>query len=170
MPRCIDNCPDADLSTYYTVWADIRENFGPKPDAMMDSYRLDLYSEDYGNYILWFDAWNAEHGAVVGGQDLVDSTTLFKKWLNWRCRVGTPSYANLPQRLRDHVGISCIPCPYDTKSSSVRANAMLGFFPAQTDHGIYYMKVSLRGTSWGFECTYDSCPYYISNGQRYFYS
>jgi hypothetical protein len=168
--RCIDNCPTQDLSSYYNAWSAMRNNFGPRPDSMVNTYRDELYNEDYGNYLIWLDTWNNEHGVAVGGTDIADTIAQFSKWMQWRCTVGTPNYANLPERLREHVGISCVPCPYDDKSSDIRAEHMLGAVPTQVDHDIYYMRVALRGTAWGFECTYDSCPYYIANGRRYFYA
>lgn len=35
---------------------------------------------------------------------------------------------------------------------------------------IYYMKTQNNGSVWGFECTFDGCPYYIATGRRYFHS
>jgi hypothetical protein len=37
------------------------------------------------------------------------------------------------------------------------------------DGRIYYMKTHMRISVWGYECTFDNCPYYLDNGQRYFY-
>jgi hypothetical protein len=136
---------------------------------MSNDYQTELYNIDLDNYSGWLSDWNAEHGGVVGGNDLLDSTQRFGKWMVWRCVNGTVNYGNLQSRKRDHVGLSCALCPYDSSANDIRVINMLGSIPTQVDHGMYYMKVTQRGSVWGFECTYSGCPYLIENGHPYFY-
>jgi hypothetical protein len=128
---------------------------------MDETYRLELYSEDLDEYYEWY-------GTTPSG--VVDDSQQFAKWLNWRLSIGTTALGNLPQRKRDHVGISCVPCPYDTQTSDARSEVMLDSVPSKVDHDIYYMRVAQRGSSWGFECTYSGCPYLLANGSPYFYA
>ena len=128
----------------------------------MDSdYRSELYLEDQTDYLNWFSS---------APPDVVDTVEQFGKWMNWRLSIGTTAMGNLPQRKRDHEGVSCAPCPYDTQADDVRSEIMLGSVPSKVDHDIYYMRVAQRGTSWGFECTYSGCPYLLANGVPYFYA
>ena len=108
-----------------------------------------------------------------------NDVTRFGNWLIWLLSYGTVEYGNLPTRKRDHVGISCIPCPYDLRSDADRTRIWLGLdetdpLPTQSDHTVsgegHYMKVSLRGNIWGFECTDPSCPFLIDNGIHYFHA
>lgn len=97
----------------------------------------------------------------------------------WEYIYGTEHTGNLPQYEKDqHVGHCWHPCPYSTEASAFRTRALLGLadydpLPTQNSHfdgsKIHYMKTDSRGNKWGYECTYDNCPYYIANGQRYFY-
>lgn len=58
-----------------------------------------------------------------------------------------------------------------------RIRAMLGFVPSNlVDHtmpvGALTKEVYLRPTrkgSWGYECIFPGCPYFLDNGKRYFY-
>lgn len=165
MTRCLDRCPALDTSTHLTAWTDARTNYGPHPQSLIDADRLDLYNEDLGEYSDWLTDWNTTHSGT-----LTDTPQRFGEWLIWRFNVGTTANGNLPQRKRDHVGISCVTCPYDTQADDVRSTNMLGSVPSKVDHGIYYMKVAQRGTSWGFECTYSGCPHLSVNGVPYFYA
>lgn len=99
------------------------------------------------------------------------NNVIFERFLQWQYQYGTSVYANLPQyKKHEHVGHCWAPCPYSTDSDGVRSESMLGFTPAtKNDHGIYYMKTEGKGGVWGFECTYDGCPYYTGTGKKYFY-
>jgi hypothetical protein len=121
-------------------------------------------SEDLGYYSEWAD----DHGIV---DPLNDSNhTVFRKWFSWKLMYGTNSGGNLPERIRDHIGLSCAPCPYDENCDDIRAEHMLGSVPVvQTNHGNYYMKIEQRGSNWGFACTYSGCPYLLDTGNNYFY-
>jgi len=166
MAGCITRCASLDISTYVSAWTTARNHYGPVPAGMAPADRLDLYNVDFGEYNEWLTDWNTIHG---GGK--VDTPALFAQWMNWRLSIGTAALGNLPQRKREHVGISCAPCPYDTQADDVRSALMLGFTPAhKTDHGIYYMRVAQRGTSWGFECTDSGCQFLLENGIPYFYA
>jgi len=165
MGDCITRCASLDVSTYAAAWASVRSHYGPTPAALSPEDGLDLYNEDFGEYNNWLTDWNTTHSG-----SLADTAQQFGKWMNWRCSIGTTALGNLPQRLREHVGVSCAPCPYDTKADDVRSEIMLGTVPSKVDHDIYYMRVAQRGTSWGFECTYSGCPYLLTNGRRYFYA
>lgn len=164
MPGCARRCVSITATTYSGVWWQAREHYGPNPQSLSDTYRLELYNEDLVAYGDWLTDWNTTYGGIV------DTPKQFGKWLNWRFSIGTATRDNLPQRKRDHVGISCVKCPYDSNAEDARSQLMLGFMPTtRTDHGSYYMRVSSRGGVWGFECTSDSCPYYLANGVRYFH-
>lgn len=99
----------------------------------------------------------------------------FEKFMHWYYEYGTYQYGNLPDYKKDdHVGHCFAPCPYDSNATELRTRHLLGLadnelLPTRVPHGIYYMKTESRGGRWGFECTYDSCPYYLANGRRYFY-
>lgn len=94
----------------------------------------------------------------------------------WEQLYGTTVYGNLPQHKKhNHVGHCWAKCPYDTTCSGVRRRHMVGtetppegtvLHEAGGKH--YYMKTHSRGV-WGFECTFDGCPYYITYGKRYFF-
>jgi len=136
---------------------------------MSESYRFDVYEHDVEEYYFWVSAWNSAHGGGV-----VDSLDRFGKWLIWRLSIGTAEYGNLPvHKVNNHVGIQCVPCPYDdvSVSSDERSETWTGSVPAtRASHGDYYMKVASRGASWGFECTSDLCPYFLQTGYRYFHA
>lgn len=138
------------------AWLDIRSVIGPVLPVGSDAYNRDI-SE--------WTSW-----AIANSYDPISSVVEFGKWLLWKCNFGTTSYGNLPTRKRDHVGISYIPCPYDSNNyDPVRSSLWLGFIPSTTsDHGNHYMKVSNNGASWGFSCTFDGCPFFLDNGYSYF--
>lgn len=164
MPGCVRGCPTVDSTSYVTAWESVRNFFGPRPESMAPDDSLDLYGEDLIEYGDWLTEWNATYGGIT------DSPAQFGKWLIWRLSIGTAAAGNLPSRKRDHVGISCVPCPYDVKADDVRTENMLGSVPSKQDHDVYYMRVAQRGASWGFECTYSGCPYLLANGHPYFYA
>jgi hypothetical protein len=179
MSYCLNRCTTVGNETTYSgVWYVIRNYFGPRPDSMsteipdengvLYNYRLKVYEEDIEEYYYWVDAWNTVHN---GG--IVETPIGFGKWLIWKLSIGTAEYGNLPtHKVNNHSGISCIPCPYDgiNISSDFRSELWIGFVPStRTAHGNYYMKVASRGSSWGFECTSDLCPYFIETGHRYFH-
>jgi hypothetical protein len=103
----------------------------------------------------------------------------FERFLQWKYTYGTTQYGNLPEHKKSkHVGHCYAPCPYSTQSDDMRTRLMLGLpinavVPTKVDHTvggkIYYMRTEGRGTSWGYECTFPSCPYYLANGERYFH-
>jgi len=104
----------------------------------------------------------------------------FDKWLIWKIRVGTDRHGNLPadKKLDGKVGHCWAPCPYSTQSSDLRTRHLLGLdssdpLPSKTDHSsggtTYFMQNIVRGSRWGYECTYPACNYYIDNGKKYFY-
>jgi len=163
MPGCL-SCPVSDSTTIEGVWEDYRDHLGPITDSMSTEYRASLYAEDLSYYVEWADA----HGVISPLDN--SNYRVFSKWFAWKLTIGSNSGGNLPVRLREHVGISCAPCPYDSNCDDIRAEIMVGSVPAvQTDHGIYYMKVDSRGSKWGFGCTYSGCPYLLDTGKNYFY-
>jgi hypothetical protein len=128
---------------------------------MGDTFRNNLYAADLADFVIWAN----DHS-----QNASDPL-LFGKFMNWKLSIGTNSFGNLPQRVREYVGISCIPCPYDTASSEERSEIWLGEpVTSQLSHGVYRMKVSQRGNKWGFECTYPGCPFEVANGYPYFHA
>jgi len=99
----------------------------------------------------------------------------------WRKIYGTDYYGNLPQHLQyTHVGHCWAPCPYSTQATELRTRHLLGLsdsdpLPTKVDHTgtdnkIYYLITENKGPIWGYECTFDNCPYYLTNGERYFYT
>jgi hypothetical protein len=131
---------------------------------MNAAYKTELYVEDLGYYSNW-----ASEQAMV--DPLNDSNyAVFGKWFGWKLMYGSNSGANLPIRLRTHIGLSCAKCPYDENCDDIRAIHMVGSVPSnQNNHGNYYMKIEGRGSRWGFVCTYSGCPYLIETGHNYFY-
>ena len=97
----------------------------------------------------------------------------------WEHMYGTTQEGNLPDwKKDDHVGSCWVPCPYSTQASDLRKRHLLGLgdldpVPLGEDHTadgkIHYMRPKSKGSTWGYECTFDNCPYYLANGQRYFY-
>lgn len=160
----MSRCPTSTSVTISGVWTDFRNYCGPTMSGMSVGYRNELYVEDLGYYSEWAD----DYGIA---DPLNDSNyPIFKKWFSWKLMYGTNSGGNLPGRIRDHVGLSCALCPYDTNCNDVRAGHMVGSVPAiQTDHGKYYMRIEGRGSAWGFVCTYPGCPYLLDTGKNYFY-
>ncbi len=164
-------CPTFSSTTISGVWAELRNHYGPR--VISDSYTSTLRAADLAE----FTAWAAENG-----RDDTDYN-LFGRWFNWRLSMGTTEYGNLPlNKVNDHEGMSCAPCPYDTKpdnmntnSWNIRLNVLLGGPPTisvehkDVSNKHYYLKVASRGSVWGFECTYSGCPYNIDHGHSYFY-
>jgi hypothetical protein len=161
-------CPAVDTTSYYTAWESVRNNYGPKPGSMSAADRTAMYGSDLDEYGGWLSLWNSEHGQAVGGQDIQNTVERFGKWMIWRCANGTSNYGNLQRRIRDHHGLSCAPCPYDSNTSTLRSETTLGFVPDRTDHGNHFMEIAQRGSVWGFECTYSGCSYFLDNGYTYF--
>lgn len=163
MPGCL-GCPTSTSTTIEGVWVDFRNHYGPTIGGMSATYKAELYAEDLTSYVEWAD----DHGIV---NPLNDSNyAVFKRWFGWKLMYGTNSGGNLPIRIRDHVGLFCAKCPYDTNCDDIRAEHMVGSIPTvQIDHNIYYMKIEQRGSKWGFICTYSGCPYLADMGQSYFY-
>jgi len=163
MPGCITKCTDYRVDSIENAWLDIRGHFGPI---------VPIGSTIFNNDISEWNLWAASHG-----KDPVTDVVIFGRWLIWKCSYGTTNYGNLPSRIRDHEGISCIPCPYDTPplgySSSAwdnRSELWLGFVPStMVDHGEYYMKVTGRSSLWGFQCTFNGCPHFVNTGKPYFH-
>lgn len=96
----------------------------------------------------------------------------------WEYIHGTTHLNNLPDHKKHlHEGHCWTPCPYSAQADNARREVMLGTAtPAEgiNDHNVsgdqtYYMKTHNKGTAWGFECTFDNCPYYTTHGKRYFY-
>lgn len=167
MPGCVTKCTTFSKVSIRAAWEDIRNHFGPRLPWSTDTGTLSAT-----DVALW-TAWSTSKG--IDPSDV----TRFGKWLIWYLGYGTVECGNLPTRIRDHVGISCIPCPYDARSGATRTRIWLGLadtdpIPTQSDHTVsgegYYMKVSQRGNIWGFECTYDSCLYKIEHGVSYFHA
>jgi len=157
MGNCFNRCPEFRIDNRENAWLDIRGSFGPR-NAIIGS---EVYNSDISEWVPW---------ALLNSADPISDVERFGKWLIWKCTYGTTNYGNLPTRNRNHIGISAIPCPYDSsKYDEIRSELWLGFVPSITsDHGVNYMKVSQRGNVWGFECTYSGCPFSIDNGYQYF--
>lgn len=138
------------------AWLDIRSVFGPIVQVGSATYNKDI------------DEWTS--WAISNSFDPISDVSLFGKWLMWKCNFGTTNYGNLPTKKRDHEGISCIPCPYDSTSyDPIRSALWIGNEPVTTsDHGKHYMRIHNRGSKWGFECTYSGCPFSIEHGYPYF--
>jgi hypothetical protein len=169
MPGCATGCATFSRDSIEDAWLDIRYHFGPR--------NIDTSSDQYAEDISEWNQWVAQVNSELGlGIDPVTSVDRFGKWLNWKFSIGTPNFGNLPTRIRDHVGISCIPCPYDleVRSSAVRSEmwTSLSGIP-RNDHEegqIHYLQVAQRGNTWGFECTYSGCTYEIDHGHPYFHA
>lgn len=161
MPGCATKCTEYRTDSRDNAWTDIRAHFGP-----VVAIGSDIYNEDISEWNTW---------AAANGYDPVTDVEQFGKWFIWRCSYGTANYGNLPTRIRDHEGISCITCPYDSNSSEIHTRLWLGLedtdpLPTQNDHGSYFLKVANQGGRWGFECTSPTCPYYTTNGVPYFHA
>ena len=157
-PPCIEEIVGTDREKWEYVKAYYGGMNGPA------DYLNTEFTNDWAN-------WQAD---VAAGRN-----TIFEKWLQWRFETGSIYYGNLPHWTKDqHVGHCYAPCPYSTQSVDQRTRSMLGLaptdpLPTRNDHTsggvVYYMKTEGKGSVWGFECTFDTCPYYTDNGKRYFY-
>lgn len=119
----------------------------------------------------------AEYDAWVDAIGPTNVTQL--QWVAWKRLYGTTAYGNLPQHKKHHhVGYCWLPCPYSTQSSDLRTLHLLGTSsPSEgrnshvgVDDKIYYMATEGGGARWGFECTFDGCPYETAYGVKYFYT
>lgn len=96
----------------------------------------------------------------------------------WEALYGSTLYGNLPpHKKHHHVGHCWLPCPYDTICSGTRMQHLIGTTnPAEGQilHEVvgkhYYMRSWNKGARWGFECTFDGCPYNTTYGSHYFYT
>ena len=150
------------------VWKAVRTIYGPVPiytlpTDIVPSYQL--YADLMNSDIMEYNGWVAATG---------HSSVSFKKWLIWYISHGTTNYNNLrTNKVSNKVGRIYAPCPYDTESSDQRCIDMLGEVPTKVVHEFnsihYYMEANSRGSKWGWQCTFEGCPYNISNGKKYFY-
>lgn len=159
MPGCATRCTTFRTDTRDNAWTDVRDHFGPRV-----AIGTTIYTNDMNEWTIW---------ANENGADPVTDITKFGNWLVWKCSFGTTNYGNLATRVRDHEGVSCVPCPYNSTAHAAdpdRAEIWLGFTPTSlVDHGDNYMRVAQRGSSWGWECTYSGCSYLLDNGTPYFH-
>ena len=87
---------------------------------------------------------------------------------------GTEAFGNLSQHTKsEHEGSCWVPCPYSTYATDQRTLDLLGSATTKVVHQDannreYYMRPVHKG-QWGYECTFDDCPYYLATGIRYFY-
>lgn len=111
---------------------------------------------------------------------LFNCTTTGTSEQKWEAMYGTDAYGNLPQhKVTEHEGHCWQPCPYSTDTTDERTRALLRLaptdpLPTKVDHvdangRVYNMATNSRGPRWGYECTFDNCPYYLANGVRYFF-
>lgn len=177
MARCKVPCVDLAVTSGFTnrqKWNYVKNLYHRAYTIDASGNRLDSRAtndpariEDEDNYNLLYDVDYLEWQT----RQTNGHTEPFERFLEWKFSKGTSMYGNLPQWKKDqHVGYCWMPCPYSTESSDARSETMLGSVEPKNDHGIYYMKGANKGTIWGYECTYDGCPYYLANGKRYFYA
>lgn len=168
MPRCFSGCVSYRRDTIANAWTDVIDVYGPAAVA----YSTEVGSLPQTEVALWTE-WATDNGISPLDVDF------FGKWLIWWRVNGTVEYGNLPTRIRDHVGISCIPCPYDLRSDDVRTRSWLELedtdpLPTRVDHTYggqgHYLKVAQRGNVWGFECTHPGCTILVSTGHPYFHA
>ena len=166
MPGCVTKCTTYSRVSIQAAWEDIRDHFGPRVDWSVISGSL--AQNDVEAWTVW---------ALDNGVDPISNVDKFGKWLIWKCSYGTTNYGNLPARIRDHEGITCIPCPYDSieRSDAARTEMWTGESTVTRanhiiNNKIYYMRVASKGNSWGFECTYSGCPYQDATGYPYFHA
>jgi hypothetical protein len=169
MSGCKPSCIGQVVGTSREKWDYVRAIYFPTPVETRDADDPARLADE------------AELDQLFGEDEAIWSTTYsgvgvpFEKFMQWYYQHGTYQYGNLGDfKKDDHVGHCFAPCPYDTACSDERTRHMLDLsdtdpLPLRTAHGIYYMRTESRGSKWGFECTYDSCPHYLSTGRRYFY-
>lgn len=165
MTRCIPDCISTVSGTNREKWNYVRSlYFGNYTEirAVDDEARV---ADEAALTILFNDdedSWSAKAPSKP-----------FEKWLQWKYKHGTEAYGNLPQyKINVDVGHCHAPCPYSTEAADLRSEHMLGSVPTKVTHTVggitYYMETAYQG-KWGFKCVYDGCPYYLTNGVRYFY-
>lgn len=169
MPGCLSRCTAFSRNTIDEAWEDIRGHFGPVTNVGSSVYQSD---------ISYWTEWATNNGILDPLQNTESNVSKFGYWLIWKCSYGTNDYGNLPgNKTSDHEGISCIPCPYDIVADGMSVDSWQERTLLWTgessvsniDHGNNYMKVSRRGNSWGFECTFSGCTYLLDNGIPYFH-
>jgi len=190
MPGCSPGCVEIKYGwTDRQKWNYVRNIYQPNYNINDDGDYVDVREaedqarvNDEAKYTSMYNGdWAAWQARVAGGHD-----EPFEKFLQWQFEIGTTMYGNLPQyNKHDHVGYCWMPCAYhedddwteeQIASMRSRTRTMLGLEEWQdplegfSDHGDYYMKLHAKGHVWGWECTSDNCPYYVTYGVRYFYS
>jgi len=146
MTGCVTRCTTFRTDNINNAWLDIRGHFGPVTQVNSSYHQTDI-----AEWTVW---------ANNNGIDPVTNVIKFGNWLIWKCSYGTTNYGNLATRVRNHVGIDGVFCPYDTNADSDRTRVWLGLLdtdplPTKEDHGTYYMKVTNYGGVWGWACTYE---------------
>lgn len=178
MTRCKTPCVEikygsnnpTDVVLCRRKWNYVKNLYQGSYAITVDGYIDDSRDISDPSYIADFDRYDAQFVEDYDNWVTTRSGIDFERWLEWRYRVGTTMYGNLPQWKKDqHEGHCWMPCPYSTDSSDTRSEIMLGSVPTKVDHGDHYMATASRGSVWGFECTYSGCPYLLTNGTRYFY-
>ncbi len=154
---CGDHCETVSGTTEER-WDALQRIFGANGET---------YADEYSDW----QTWSAAHPS---------SSAVWETWLRWKYMYGTENYGNLPSfKKPEHVGNCYIPCPYSTQATDLRSTILLGGVPVgsltktnHTDTGsgkVHYMKPEAKLSAWGYECTFDDCPYNIVYGGRYFY-
>lgn len=167
MAGCKPPCVRVISGTDREKWEYVRDLYYPTrtetrdasdPAYIAEQAELDdIYNEDHTIWLAYY------------------SHVPFEKFMQWYYTYGTYQYNNLPEHKKhEHIGHCFAPCPYDSNAKELRTRHLLDLgdsdpLPTRNDHGIYYMRTTSKGSKWGFECTFDNCPYYVANGQRYFY-
>jgi hypothetical protein len=153
---CGNYCDTIVSGTVNEQWAALQEKFGANGETFADEYAA-------------WQIWSSAHPS---------SDATWFTWLRWKYTYGTENYGNLPSyKKSEHTGNCFTPCPYSIQATDIGSTIMLGGIPAgaltKNDHVInervYYMRVAANGSVWGYECTFDNCPYYTVYGKRYFY-
>lgn len=190
MPGCRPPCVEIqDGWTNRQKWNYVKNLYQPNYTIDLSGNHTDPREVDdvsrvtsEANYTSAYDAdlavWQAR---ISNGHD-----EPFEKFLQWQYEIGTTMYGNLPQHKKnEHSGYCWMPCAYhrgddwtveQIEAGQVRTRTMLDLEDWQdplegwNDHGDYYMELHAKGNVWGFQCTSDDCPYYVTYGVRYFYS
>jgi len=189
MPGCKPSCVTTFSGTLRQKWNYVKNLYMPAYTIDSNGSWIDNRATDDPARIAAESKYTSMYNvdlAIWQARTASGHNETFERFLQWQYEIGTTAYGNLPQHKKhEHEGYCWMPCAYHRSDHWTqeqidamrdRTRTMLGLESWQdplegfSDHGDYYMRLHAKGNIWGYECTYSGCPYYVTYGERYFYS